>query len=385
MLAVSSLGMLAAMVWLAWEFPNWPTDVGVYRDGAEAFLRGDSMYTELPPPEWGDPIPYIYPPVSVLLFVPLALVPVSIGFPALTLLTTIALVPIVQAYRRCSPEVQSAMRSAPLVLLGALAMLSGHPVQNTIFWGQINVLLMLLVVLDILWPNPRWPRGLLIGIAAAIKLTPAGFALIFLLRKDWRALGVSLLAFAGATTVGAIVMPSASVQFWGDRIFTTTDLYTGTPYANEAYAVSLEKLGMTGMPLELAHYGGLAAIAVMTVLGTKRAVDDGNLPLALGVTAAGVLLVSPVSWSHHWVLALPTAALILIMGLRRRNPWLVACGALAVVVFWTAPHYWLPLDPARWTVPEMIAGSSYQLLALALLIVMTLRQLSARLVRTRSA
>src|SRR5947199_222106 len=76
-----------------------------------------------------------------------------------------------------------------------LLLVVAHPVTNTISWGQINVLLMMLVALDVLWPNPRWPRGALIGIAAAIKLTPAGFVLIFLLRKDFRAAVTSLVSF----------------------------------------------------------------------------------------------------------------------------------------------------------------------------------------------
>jgi len=227
----------------------------------------------------------------------------------------------------------------------------------------------------VLWPNPKWPRGLLIGVAAAIKLTPAGFALIFLLRRDWRALAMSVLSFLVATLVGFVVLPSDSIRFWTDRMLNTTELYTGLPYADEGFVVGLEKLGLTGAPLALFTYGGLALIAAMTVLGTRRAIRDGNLPLALGVTAAGVLLGSPVSWSHHWVLALPTAALIVVMGLRRRNAWLVLAGTLAVVVYWMAPHYRLPLYPETWTWPEMIVGSSYQLLALALLGVMTVRQL----------
>lgn len=373
---VPSFAILTAIVYLALEYPNWPTDVDVYRSGAQAFLSGNSMYTELPPPEYGDPIPYIYPPFSVLFFVPLALVPSSIGFPALTVLTTLALIPIVLAYRAASPELRQTVSGAPwVVLLAALALLAAHPVQNTIFWGQVNVLLMLLVVLDVLWPNPKWPRGLLIGVAAAIKLTPAGFALIFLLSRDWRALATSVLSFLAATLVGFVVLPSDSIRFWTDRMLNTTELYTGLPYADEGFVVGLEKLGLTGTPLTLLTYGGLALIAAMTVLGTRRAIRDGNLPLALGVTAAGVLLGSPVSWSHHWVLALPTAALIVVMGLRRRNAWLVLAGTLAVVVYWMAPHYRLPLYPETWTWPEMIAGSSYQLLALALLGVMTVRQL----------
>jgi len=45
---------------------------------------------------------------------------------------------------------------------------------------------MALVALDCLVAKPKWPRGMLIGVAAAIKLTPAVFVLFFLLRRDYR-------------------------------------------------------------------------------------------------------------------------------------------------------------------------------------------------------
>lgn len=375
---LAALGIVAAMLYLARLFPNWPTDIDVYRNGALTFLRGESIYDDLPPPHFGHDIPYIYPPFSVLMFVPLALAAPTITFPAMTVASTLALIPIVLAFRAGSPELRTITATPWMVAFAAFGLLVAHPVQNTLFWGQINVLLMALIALDLLWPNPRWPRGLLIGIAAAIKLTPAGFALIFLLRKDWRAVAVSAAAFLAATAVGFVLAPGDSIRYWTDRMFNSTEMYTGLPYANEGYAAGLEKLGVTGIPLSVLLYGGLLAIVAMTVLGTLRAVRDGNTALAMGVTAAGVLLVAPISWSHHWVLALPTAALILVMGYQRRNAWLVLAGSAAVVILWTAPHYRLPLYPEVWTVPQHIAGFSYQLLALALLVVMTVRQLTGR-------
>jgi alpha-1,2-mannosyltransferase len=86
-----------------------------------------------------------------------------------------------------------------------------------------------------------------------------------------------------------------------------------------------------------------------------------------------VLLVSPISWSHHWVLALPTAALILVMGYQKHKFWLLFAGWLGVVILWLAPHYQVPLEYQIWSFPQKVAGSSYQLLAVTFLIVMTVR------------
>jgi alpha-1,2-mannosyltransferase len=367
--------LLVVLAYLVDAFPKWPTDVDVYRLGAETFLRGHSIYTQLPVSPEGGPLPYTYPPVSAVVFVPLGLLPASIGFPLLSAVSALALIPLIMAYRKV-PELQTLLIKPWMVLAAAVALVLAHPVKNTLFWGQINVILMMLVALDCLSPKPRWPRGVLIGIAAAVKLTPAGFVLLLLLRKDYRAVITSMISFLVMTGIGWVLLPSDSFIYWTNRVFHATDMYIGLPYANESLIASLKKLGMTGMPLTVVSGVGLVAVLVMTWLGTRRAIADGNIALALGVNAAGVLLVSPISWSHHWVLALPTSALLVVMGYQRRNAWLLIAGGLAVAVYWLAPHYEMPIDAAVWTLPEKIAGNTYQALALALLIVMTVRQLA---------
>jgi alpha-1,2-mannosyltransferase len=371
-----AIALLVVLGYLVDEFPKWPTDVDVYRLGAQTFLQGHSIYTELPVSPEGGPLPYTYPPVSAVVFVPLGLLPPSVGFPLMAAVTTLALIPFVLAYRKGVPEFRGLFDKPWLVLAAVIALVLAHPVKNTLFWGQINVILMLLVAMDCLWPNPRWPRGMLIGIAAAVKLTPAGFVLILLLRKDYRAVITSIVSFLAMTAIGWVLLPSDSFIYWTNRVFNATDMNIGLPYANESLIASLKKLGMTGMPLTVVSGVGLVAVLVMTWLGTKRAVADDNLALALGVNAAGVLLVSPISWSHHWVLALPTSVLLVVMGYQRRNAWLLIASGLGVAVYWLAPHYKIPLDAAVWTWSEKIAGNSYQLLALALLAVMTVRQLA---------
>jgi len=374
--ALLVVGLLVVLGYLIDEFPKWPTDVDIYRLGAETFLKGHSIYTELPVSTEGGPLPYTYPPVSAVVFVPLGLLPPSLGFPLLAVVTGLALIPLILAYRNGVPEFRKLLNQPWVVIAAAIALVIAHPVKNTIFWGQINVILMMLVALDILWPNPRWRRGVLIGIAAAVKLTPAGFALIFLLRKDYKAVVTSIVSFAVMTAIGWALLPSDSFIYWTDRIFHATDMNIGLPYANESLRAGLEKLGMTGTTLSVVSTLGLVAVLVMTCLGTKRALDDGNNGLALGVTAAGVLLVSPISWSHHWILALTTSALLMVMGYQRHNAWLLLSGAVSVVIYWTAPHYKIPLFADTWDLYDKIAGSSYQILALVLLIVMSVRQLA---------
>lgn len=364
--------LLLALGCLANGLPKLYADVDVYRLGALTLLDGKSIYHALPVSSIGGPLPYTYPPSSAVLFVPLALVPTWLGYPLLTAASAFALVPLVNAYRAAAPELRALLDRSWLVVAAAIALLLGHPMANTIYWGQINILLMTMVALDILLPQPRWRRGLLVGLAAAIKLTPAGFALIFLLSKDRRALLTSIASFAAATLLAFVIAPSDSLFYWTDRVFNATSMRIGGPLANESVVASLEKLGMTGFPLTLTAV--LLAVAVLagTWFGTRAALAGGDLVLALGTTAAGVLLLSPISWSHHWVLALPTGAIVLLRGYQRHHGPLLVSGWLAVVILWLAPHYSLP-SVSRWDVLDDIIGSTYQLLALALLVVMSVR------------
>ena len=368
-----ALVFFAALAYYAHGIRKWPTDVDVYRLGADTFLKGHSIYTQLPVSSVGGALPYTYPPFSAVLFTPLALIPPHIGYPLLTGATCLALIPILLAYRKSSPELAQYLSKPWMVMAGACAMVVAHPVANTIFWGQINVLLMMLVALDCLWPNPKWPRGALIGIAAAVKLTPAGFVLLFLLRKDFRSVVTSLISFCVCTAIAFVLMPGDSITYWTDRVFHATGMNIGPIHANESVQATFEKLGVSGSALTLVGGAGVLIVIAMTWLGTKRALDDGNLALALGVNTTGVLLVSPISWSHHWVLALPTAAIIMVMGYQRHKFWLLFSGWLGVLILWLAPHYWVPLEYQIWSFAQKVAGSSYQIIAVAFLVVMTVR------------
>src|SRR5262249_18714759 len=117
-----------------------------------------------------------------------------------------------------------------------------EPVRETISFGQINLILMMLIAADCLVAEPRWPRGLLVGIAAAIKLTPAVFLLYFLLRKDLRAAVASMISGALATAVGFAVLPRESLHYWFGG-FTSVAGVSGSPYAtNQSLMAALARL-----------------------------------------------------------------------------------------------------------------------------------------------
>ena len=159
-------------------------------------------------------LPFIYPPFAAMLLAPFAFPAVDgrlgaavralAGLPAATLYVTAR-----QAWPDGGPG--GALSAAALALPLLLWI---EPVLETFEFGQVNLVLMGLVAVDCLAPRTRWPRGLLIGIAAAIKLTPAAFVLFFLLRRDVRAAVVTVVTAAVATGIGFVVDATSSARYW---------------------------------------------------------------------------------------------------------------------------------------------------------------------------
>ena len=195
-------------------------DLEVYRFGVQAWLAGGDMYGTLPETSDHITLPFIYPPFAAIVLLPLAVAPWVLAWSALLALSTAALgLTFYVVARRLWPSGGrgGALSVASIALPLALAVQPGkaidfsqpappipafalEPVMQTIEFGQVNLLLMALVAADVLVARPRWPRGLLIGIAAAIKLTPAAFVLYFLLRREYRAAAVA--AVSGALVTG---------------------------------------------------------------------------------------------------------------------------------------------------------------------------------------
>ena len=185
---------------------------------------------------------------------------------------------------------------------------------------------MALVAADCLLPDTRWPRGALVGLAAAVKLTPAAFVLFFLCRGDRRAAGTSALSFAACTAAGFALDWHDSVRYW-----TSIVVQTGRPgsllfCANQSIQGVLARAGLDPRtPAGTAAW--LAASAVVLVLawcGMRRARAASDDAWALSLNAFAALLISPISWSHHWVWAAPALLLLAVRGLQDKNRALLA-------------------------------------------------------------
>jgi alpha-1,2-mannosyltransferase len=326
-------------------------DLEVYRFGVQAWLAGGDLYGDLPETAGNIALPFIYPPFAALLMVPLAVVPWVVAWAALLGLSTLSLGATLYVFaRRLWPSGGwgGALSVASLALPLALAVEPGRaidfdqpvegrpalglePVLQTIEFGQINLVLMALVALDCLVARPKWPRGMLIGIAAAIKLTPAAFVLFFLLRRDYRAAATAAVSGAVATAVGFVASPAQSWAFWSDPAGGVSGSPFFTNQTFEAVLVRAGVDGMTGTAAWLLLSAGLLALAAPAI---RRA----PAPLALVTLAAVALLVSPTSWSHHWVWVAPGLLVAAATAWAKRSAIWAAVTLAMAAVFVIAPH-----------------------------------------------
>jgi len=279
----------------------------VYLLGVRTAASGLPLY-DLRAPN-GDP--FTYPPFAALVMWPLSWVPTASVGTLWTVGTLIVLVvTVVVLARRCSVR-------WPLPLGGVVLFVASSPSRSNLEWGQVSAVIVLLVLVDVLEVTPPRLRGVLLGVAAAIKLTPLLFVVYLLVsgrsRDGWRALAT----FVGCGLVAFAVLPRDSVTYWTDAVFHTVDRL--------GYLDAIDNQSMLGFLLRAglpqALWPVLAGVVVVTALYQARRL--ARVPAALVVGCAGIVA-SPISWGHHlfWVV---------LAGL-----WMVWSARPAVVVVGTA-------------------------------------------------
>jgi alpha-1,2-mannosyltransferase len=242
----------------------------------------------------------------------------------------------------------------------AVAAFAYEPIRSTIGFGQINLMLMGLVALDCLLPQTRWPRGALIGLAAAVKLTPAVFVVYFLVRRQYREAGVAVATFLGLGVLGFALAPTDSAKYWFG-VLLDPDRIGGATYAyNQCFKAVLQRVMAEGTAQSLLWLGLVAATGVLAAVVARRARASGDDVLALLAVATWGLLASPVSWSHHWVWVVPAA--VYFWHYRR---WSMLA---ATIVFTFGPHTMLDPEGRHWSWPEQFIGAGYVVLGLAFLV-----------------
>jgi alpha-1,2-mannosyltransferase len=299
LLAVS----IAARLVLTYLIPNGANfvDLHVYVGGAEMLDHAGELYDYVYADQTPDfPLPFTYPPFAAIVFYPLHLIP----FWILTLAWQFAIIGSLYGVVRMSQRLLPGDGDRRIAMLWTALGIWLEPMRSNFDYGQINVMLVL-AVLYAVYSTRWWFSGLLVGLAAGVKLTPAVSVLYFVGARRWRAAVFSAVALFGTVAVSALIVGDQTRYYFSELL--------GDARRVGPIGTSFNQSWRGGISRILGHdagYGALvvAAIAVTAVLALLawRAVGGAEDRLgAIVVVQLFGLLASPISWTHHWVWLIP--------------------------------------------------------------------------------
>jgi alpha-1,2-mannosyltransferase len=342
------------------SFTMNPVDLAVYRSGGLIVRHVRPLYDPrlaAPLYDWAGygklHLPFTYTPFAAITFAVISFVPwwlsqqLSVAVDIVALLAALWLTLGGLGYRRDNIRLGA-------TLLGAAAVLWTEPVLRTMYLGQVNLVLMALIIWDLCQPDTlseagksRWWKGFGTGIAAGIKLVPLIFIPYLLLARKFRQAAMACAGFAFTVLLGFVILPSDSGTWWFHGLFVQGGRTGFTGWAgNQSLDGLITRLAGS---VNGAKPAWIAAAVLVGVTGvTVAALLDRKGHPVPGLLAAALtgLLVSPISWDHHWVWIAPGALVAAHYAVRayHRNARKAAAalGALALVI-----PIWFGAWPAR--------------------------------------
>jgi alpha-1,2-mannosyltransferase len=376
---VACAALVALGAWVGSLFGGM-IDLRVYRMGGSVLLHGDSLYDAKLP--GGSGLPFTYPPFAAIAMVPLAAVPWAV---ALVAWTTLSVLCITALWRTSLPKtfwsfVTQRKRTAVLIALTILSLLL-EPVWQTIQFGQINLLLTAMILLDLVRPDDTRLRGFWLGVTIGVKLTPLPLLALLVVTKQWRALRNAVLGLLATMAIGFAIVPHQSWRYWTDVILDANRVggiaYTG----NQSFNGFLHRIGNDAGWVQPAWFVLSVVFGLLVLWLARRYWLADERVTAISVMALAVLYASPISWSHHWVWIIPLGV-SLIRGINRvwgLNPAVVT-GVLFYGLFVLRSIWWVPYRDDRelsWTFWQSIPGNSHLIVGMIafILLVVTSRSL----------
>ena len=330
--------LLLAIPWLLLAFvliykaPQWSDlvigDFKVYYVAGQSVLGGTDIYGLDSTTSLSTTLRFTYPPFYALIMVLFALLAPGVAACIFLTLNVIALAATAYLVARELPALAQrtlwwSSRELTALILAMSVMTA--PVLTGFDDGQIGLILLLLIVADFLWLRKR--RGVLVGLATGIKVTPALFIVMFAAARKWGEFLCATAIFAATVVIGWLLLPTASREYWTSLLFDS----------NRVGDVSQpENTSLLGVLLRLAPEHArvvwvIAAICIV-IFSLYHAARWYPLypPMSMLLAAFAGLLISPISWGHHWVWLVVAIPMLIAVSIRIAR-WPAIFTALAAV------------------------------------------------------
>lgn len=388
LLVIAAVTALILRKLAAQDPDTWLIDLRVYLLGAQHAFAADLYDQQYPVAS----LPFTYPPFGAIVMAPLGHLPFPVAATLVTATSCAALMLVTRRTLACASPLGrgGAGRWWWFIPVSVLA-IGFEPVWATFSFGQVNLIVLALCLLDL--TGRHRARGVMVGLAAGLKLTPLFFVAYLVFTRQFRAAATVCATFAATVAVGFLCNPHGATVFWTDAVRDPSRVGSAFFAGNQALTGVLPR--WAGEPLPHGVVLAAQALAGLTALVAAAYLYRRGRELESVIAASfGMLAMSPISWSHHWVWAWP-AALVLVASLVRRllgargehgehvaddvnhgdargtgaaersTGWAVVTGALLVLwvfVFvsrsiWWPPHY----EDAElsWSLGQKVMGDTY--------------------------
>lgn len=304
-LVAVAVSIALVLVW-ALTRPSGPGmlgDLEIYKGAISSALSGQPLYDWVYVHPTVHGLGFTYPPFAALVLawlVPMDLLAAKVIWTVLTFAVSIACLHLLVRTALATRDPAAAPSPARQVAWTAglaIPFLLSYPFLHDLVVGQVSLFVIALALFDHQLPR-RW-QGVLIGLAAAIKLTPLVFVPYFVITKQWRQAVVALGAFGGASLLAFVVMPQASIAYWTDKLWQTGRVGRTDSTVNKSLLGLLTRLWGDGTAAHLVWLVMAAAVAVLAYWWAWRSFGRGDLLGATLMVGALSVAVSPISWPHH--------------------------------------------------------------------------------------
>ena len=301
-------------------------DLRIYDAAVRYWANGNDLYAYAQFDSVNGTLGFTYPPLAAALMSPMAV----LDWPVVSTLTVVAILACgAFCVWVCLRERWTLPSRATWVAggIGTAVAFALEPIRLNLGFGQINLFLGALVLGDLLVlgrRNSRW-TGVGIGLAMAVKITPGIFLLYLLLARQWRAAVVAVATAAGTTLGAALIAPAETRQFFGSLLFSDRTGYVGAT-ANQSINGLIARFAYPAPPSRLLWLGAVVLVGIIAVVRIRAALRRDDRLAALTLTGLAGVLVSPVSWAHHFVWVIPAVVVVAAQLWHTTTSLIVAAG-----------------------------------------------------------